>query len=191
MNLTFTSPQTVLYQSTPGEQNSFVRPVFVLSLYLQPSTVVGLFQQGLPSFTPGTEPFSALCARFCQTSGDSDPSCWVCAEKWKPEELVNILCIVTLSKFPWRINKPHPQGSCFLLWMLSCLWIKQHQRLHLSNSSQKVNSCKLDSHTAPSYRTTFFPENPCMNKHYIFFPTNNRYNNKQIYPYSKAILHPT
>lgn len=98
MNLTFTNPQTVLYQSTPGEQNSFVWPVFMLSLYLQPSTVVGLFQRGLPSCTPGTEPFSALCARFCQTSGDSDPSYWVCVERRKPEEPVNILCIVTLSK---------------------------------------------------------------------------------------------
>lgn len=48
LNLTFTNLQTVLYQNTPGEQNCFVWPVFSLSLYLQPSTVVDLFLQDFP-----------------------------------------------------------------------------------------------------------------------------------------------
>lgn len=69
VNLTLTSLQTVLYHSTPGEQNCFVWPAFKLSPYLQPSTVVGLFQQGLPCRTAGTEPFLALCAWFVKRLG--------------------------------------------------------------------------------------------------------------------------
>lgn len=64
-----------------------------MSLYLLPATVVGLFQQGLPGCTKGTEPFSSVCAHLvrCLATTLYPPplSCGNNVEKYPQEKLVN------------------------------------------------------------------------------------------------------
>lgn len=132
MNVTFTSLQTVLYQSTPGEQNCFVWPVFKLSLYLQPSTVVGLFQQGLPCCTPGTEPFSALCARFVKRLGTTVLFFRLCREARASracEHSLHCDC-EQIEWFSWKINRSCLSGSRV-----------SHQKVCISVNKNSTSSC--------------------------------------------------
>lgn len=150
VNLTFTSLHTVLYQSTPGEQNCFVWPAFQLSLYLQPFTVAGLFQQGLAYSRPGTEPFSVLCAWFVRCLG----TLFFC-----------------LSESELESKSQKSQWTQYVVWFEVWLWASEQifirKSINLVNHEiqpwvvfiklrLKASSFEVDSNITFSYRTPTF-----------------------------------